>query len=992
MKLSKFIFAILFLSSIIAFSQQTQVSGTVTDEVGMSIPGVSVVVEGTKVGTLTDLDGKYSLNTEIGKKLQFSYVGMKTITKVVEGKQLDVQMAQDVMGLDEVIITGTSGNTTKKQLGSAITSIKAESIGESKSFVSIDEALQGQVAGAKINRNSGDPSGGVSVTLRGNNSITGSSEPLYIVDGVVINNNSGSLINLGGNTQNRLVDLDADGIERIEILKGAAAAAIYGSRASNGVVQIFTKKGKIGAPKISLSSSINFNEVRKTLPYNSVNFKWNSTSITDLTQTPVTRYNYQDYIFTKSQGFENDLGISGGNEKTTYSVSLSQFKNGGIIRNTDFARNSLRLRLDEKLFKSLSLSVGSYLSKSLSHDMPNGDGSTTVFGPLTGLIFLNNATDANANSFGIYPNFGGFGNPYETIDRVNISQNYLRNISDIQLKYSPFEGFNVNYVLGMDYSAGDGLMYIPLGFNANIDGESHKITNKSILYNSDINASYQYKLGENIALTTGVGYSYQYDEYNKFGMINSIVSPVESVIVVNPASVTSGADYRGQRAIWGGYIQQNIGYKEKLFLSFSGRMDGASTFGIEERQQFYPKASVSYSISEEDFWQENMSFINYFKIRAAWGQAGNLSALSPYLINSNYNSTIYGTLVGNYPSSLLGNDHLKPERQTEAEIGFDMNILKDRVGIEFSYYDKKVTDLLLLQNLPPSTGYTQKYDNIGGLTNKGLEILLKVRPVVGEFEWDITSIFSKNKNRLTNVVGGKVSIGAFGFSVAQTDQALGAFYGSFIARDANGNPVLTPTGFLQFAKGHYVNETLSDGSVIPVAVQDFDPITGQPTGIKLNKIIGDPNPDFTASLSNHFKYKNIGLGFQLDMSYGNDIMSWDKRISDRFEGGQAFGQELQGIIPKGSSAAKYLIFETFIEDGSFVKLREVYMSYNLKIEKSFLENVKFTLSGNNLISWDNYFGFDPEVNTGGQTNGVSGHVMASVPIPRTYKFGVVFNF
>ncbi len=982
MKQFSLLIVALLMGSISVFSQQIEVSGIITDESGEVMPGVSVQVVGTKVGTQSDFNGKYSIHTEMAEKLQFSYVGMKTKTREVVSNQLDIVLTEDMLGLDEVIVTGRAGIATKRQLGSSISSISAKNLSASKANVSIGEALQGQIAGARINRSSGDPSGGISIVLRGNSTVAGSSEPLYIIDGVIINNSSSSLLNLGGNTQNRLVDINPDDIERIEVLKGAAAAAIYGSRASNGVVQIFTKRGKTGKPNISYTASVNFNNVREYLPYNDSQLEWDGDNA-----VAATRYNYQDYIFQASTGFQNDLNVSGSTEKTGYSFSLSQYNNQGVVKNTDFNRKSGRIRLDQKVFDWMDVSIGTYFSNSKSNDMPNG----MNYGPITSLLFADNLNDATPDEFGNYANIGWMANPNEAIDRVKATQEYYRTISDVQVKLRPFEGFSVNYTFGLDKSNGEGLLFIPNGFNTKPNGVAEKNTINSLLYNSDINLSYHFNLLENLKSTTGIGYSYQYDESKYFNLGNNAVGTIESVLVTDFGSANGSYDRRNQMSMWGSFIQQSFAYNNLLFLTLAGRFDGASTFGADFRNQFYPKVGLSLSISDASFWEEGIKdIINSLKLRAAWGESGNLTALGAYSRFSNFNRADYGGNIGYYPSSLQGNLDLSPERQTELEFGFDMALLNDRLGVEFTYYNQDVTDLLLQRDLSPSTGYASRFENIGSMTNKGFEVMVKAKPVKGKFGWDLSGTFSKNENRLTHVEGGKMSIGFWGSSVAITDQALGVFYGTFLARDADGNILLDANGFVQKAKGHYEEEILSDGEGILVAVEDY--VDGQPSGETLKKVVGDPNPDFIASLTNTFNYKGVSLRVQFDMVQGNDVLSWDKRMNYLFAGGEATGLELSGEIPRGSSSPKFGIWESFVEDGSYVKLREVSLSYNLKLNTSYIKNIRFTLSGNNLISWDDHWGFDPEVNTGGQINGVTGQQMASVPIPRVYKFGIKFNF
>lgn len=974
-----FIFSVGF-----AFSQNA-VTGNVKNVSGEPLPGVNIQIKGTNHGTASDFDGNFEIIASQGDVLEFTFIGFASKEVIVSNEVIDLILQDDLLRLDEVIVTGTSGIATKKQLGSAISSISTKDLSDAKSVVSIGEALQGQVAGAYITRNSGNPSGGMSIRLRGPSTLTGSSDPLYIVDGVIVNNKSSQAIDLGGYTQNRLVDISPDDIERMEILKGAAAAAIYGSRASNGVIQIFTKKGVTGVPRVTFSSSVSLSKVRKTLPYNDSQLEWNSEGVA----VPATRYNYQDYIFDDATGYEAAINVSGGSDRTKYSVSGSLFDNDGIVRNTNFNRKTFRLRLDQELYSWLDMSVGSYLSTNESQDMPNGKN----YGPITGLLFADNIHDQDPDEFGNYPGVGiWMPSPRETIDRIDASQNNFRSISDIQLKATPFEGFRINYTFGFDHSNSEGLLYIPRGVNSRPNGETQKSTITSSLMNSDINLSYQFDITDDLKSTTGLGYSYQKEDNKYFSVRNDQVGPIEGVIVTDPSNAVGGSDYRSESSYWGGFIQETLAYKNKIFLTLAGRIDGASVFGEDERQQFYPKISASYSISDEDFWQESIGkTVNSLKLRAAWGQAGNLTALAPYQIFTNYNQLNYNGNIGYFPSSLQGNSDLKPERQTETEFGFDLGMFKGRLGLEFSYYNQDIEDLLIGRTLSPSTGFENRFDNVGTMNNKGYEILLRAKPIEGDFNWNITATLSQNKNVVTYVEGVRLSLGMWGTSVAQTDEALGVFYGTFFATDASGAKLLDANGFVQRAKGHYEDKVLSNGQIVQEPVQDYD-ANGQPTGTILKKTIGDPNPDFVASLTNEFKYKNFGLRFQFDFVQGNDVMSWDKRMGYLFKGGQPTAQELSGEIPKGSSSPNFSIFESFIEDGSYIKMRELTLYYNWRLKSSVVENIKISASGTNLFSIDDYYGFDPEVNTEGQSNGVRGQDMANVPIPQVYKLGVIVNF
>ncbi|RYF99772.1 MAG: hypothetical protein EOO02_16280 [Chitinophagaceae bacterium] len=375
---------------------QVTISGKATGPDGASLPGISVQVLKATYGASTGPGGEYSIKATLkeGKYiLQFTGVGFKPVEKqftvgAASTITVDAQLSEDVLMLNDVVVTGNAVATSKKKLANAVSTVSAKDIQYSAS-TGIDGALQGKVAGAQITQNSGNPAGGISVRLRGPSTIVGSSDPLYIVDGVIVNNDSRELIDLGGYAQNRLVDINPADIDHIEIIKGAAAAAIYGSRANNGVVQIFTKKGKTGKPQISFSTQFKTNSIRKKLEYNEYPFRFNNNVVTDLTQTPVTRYDFQDQIFSTGIGTDNTLSVSGGSETTKYYVAGSSLYNEGIINNTNFSRNGIRMNLSQKLNDIFTLSAGANYSMSASREIPNG-GLVEAYGALTGFIFSNN--------------------------------------------------------------------------------------------------------------------------------------------------------------------------------------------------------------------------------------------------------------------------------------------------------------------------------------------------------------------------------------------------------------------------------------------------------------------------------------------------------------------------------------------------------------------------------------------------------------------------
>ena len=969
-----FLFGVIMIFSGFASAQSFTVTGKVTGSDGTALIGASVKMENTSIGTITDLDGNYTLNitsSASNLNLVFSYVGYSPVTKTVAvvpgGKTtLDVVLNEDYIGLDEVVITGASAATTKKQYGNAISTVNSREI-EQAGALSIDRALSGKISGAIINQNSGNPDGGVSVTLRGYSTIVGQSDPLYIVDGVIIDNSSDALLDLGGFSQNRLADINPNDIDHIEILKGAAAAAIYGSQASNGIVQIFTKKGQLGKPKVSFSTSANMNTLRKEIHENMYPKVWANSDIHDLTQNDVKRYKMQDYVFSPGYGNENALSISGGAKNTKYYASLASYYNEGIMDNTNFNRYSARLNLDQILNKWISVSVGLNYINSKSRNVPNG-GINKFYGALTGMNFNNNTYDPEPDENGNYASPAGWvPNPLEAINNFKFFQNTNRMLSNVKFKFALMEGLNVNFNVGSDWYNQDATAYIPLGSHGAANGYARAALKNFQRLNADFNINYITEFGDFLKSTSALGMSAQRDKRHVAILTSDKISPfVETV----SGDITGKTDATGERSIQGLYIQQTFGLWDKLFITGAVRWDQASPFGINSRTQFYPKASVSYLVSDNDFWKDNLGVFNTFKIRASYGESGNMSALSDYERFSNYGDVNYLGALGFVPSTAMGNENVKPERQKETEFGIDFSMFNGRFGGEFSYYNVDVSDLLLQIELAPSTGFASRYENIGTMNNKGIELSLKGVPVKSkDLSWIVSGTFSKNKNVVNDIPGDQVTLhNTFGIVRAINGQPLGVHYGYYYERNEDGSIWLDDNGLPKRA----VNES----------------------GTKLKKVIADPNPDFVASLINELEYKNFTFRFQFDQVQGFDVFNFTDRVNTHpaFAGGHYDEDELKGLLPKGYNKAAYNIWERYIEDGSFIKLRELYLGYKFNPGTLGISNLNVYISGRNLYSFDKYLGWDPETSTAGQSNGVRGFDFNEVPIPRTFKIGLNATF
>ena len=1026
-------FALLLQLCGLCLMAQVRISGKVTDAEGKGIPGISVSVLNTTLGTSTDVDGAYTITGNLRPgtyTLQFSGVGFRGKTPSVQigtaaSYTTDVQLESDALKMEEVVVTGVSAGTTRRQLGSYMSTVRGDQLNKAASQ-NVLTALQGKAAGAQIIQNNGDPAGGVSVRLRGISSILSSSDPLFILDGVIINNATNRVTNtqsgydgtnfVGSIGQNRIADINPADIDHIEVLNGAAAAAIYGSRANSGVIQIFTKRGVSGAPVVNFSTGVIVSKLRKKLDVNMAPVKFGgptdgATAFTQdiitlvgnpaallTTTTPVTRYDYQDYIFRTAIGTDNNVSVSGGNDKTKYYTSGSFYYNQGIVKNSDYRKFNFRANIDQTLNNWLSFNLGLNYINSAANEKPDGN---SFFSPMNSVTIIGNFHDLwTRDALGNIKPVGERGrvNPVSVIEDFKQREEINRIITNLGLKLKPVKGLTFDYMLGFDTYSQNGTTYMPpFAYNVNtafwgggpsldptLNGYSSTGNDYFFAVNNELNGTYQFNINADIGSTTQVGYSLQYEK-NRYALLQGRgLSPF--VQTVNGAStILPAVDERSELSVSGAYIQQNFKFKNQLFITGAVRLDGSSVFGEDERKQVYVKANGSYIISESNFWKDNFDWWNFMKLRVAYGESGNLTGIGAYSRFKSYSSNSFLSRTALTSSSVLANEHVKPERQKELELGTDMAFFKDRVALTVNVYRKRVEDMLINRVIAPTNGFSSLLDNFGSLQNRGFEILLKGSPVVNkDLRWDVTLLYNHNRNKVLEV---GPSLTLFSTNAGAPISLLegypvGIFYGTFFAVDGSGNLVKNSSGIPQIEKG--VQNS-------PLSYTPQRDANGLPTGTTLRKVIGDPNPDYTASLTNELSYKRFNLSVQFDAVQGVNVFNADFRTRQGVGNGTVAEQEHLGQLPRGYILGVYQIEEWRVDDGSFVKLREVSLSYNVGRVK-FFRDLTLSLSGRNLISWDDYHGYDPEVNSAGQSTLLRGIDFGSVPIPATFRFGISTKF
>lgn len=1022
-KYAQFLFFFMLLHSLADVSAQSSSIQGVVLEQGSNIPlaGVNILVEDSSVGTITDLDGSFTLEIENAEnaRLLFSYLGYKSQRVELDGNNqaLNISLQIDATSLDEVVVIGSSITSSRRKLGNSVTSLESDLLLK-VTPVNITNALQGKIPGAQITQNSGDPAGGFSVRLRGPSTIKGTSEPLYVVDGVIASNLTTNVTNLNVGTgdgspgQNRMVDINPNDIQDISVLNGAAAAAIYGSRASNGVIMITTKKGSnlTDGPELFFKTSFNINQLRKRLDLNLTGEEFetvpnsplsgrlwpifgfdpdnNLTTFRYLSQNKfnTTRYDYQDNIFGTGIGNDSYLSMRGGTDKIGYFASLGYLTNGGIIQNTNYNRLSARLNFNHIVTDWLSYDFGFYFANSKSDEKPDGN---VFWSPVNAVNITNNTfditqRDGDGNLLAVENTRV---NPLSIIETFDINQNVSRIIPSLHVKLYPFKNLTVNQILGVDSYTQEGNILIPVYPYANVnpayfnDGYKSNATAEIFNWNYDINVGYQYDISDDIGSETTVGYSFQASELTFDGeQGRGLNSAGEPGIPLQTNPIDAKLD------IYGFFLQETFSMYDKFFLTLAGRVDGATNFDVDKRSNFYPKVSGSYVLVDGS---SASSFINSARIRGSYGEAGNLTAISPF---ERFGSFAPVDFQGNQTlqqNSRLGNPNLVPERTKEFEVGTDLSFLDNRVALLATYYSQNIEDLIVSRVLAPSIGGSSRTENVGTMENKGFELYSRVTAMkTKDLTWDVNLNFSTNKNKVTKTTGGDIIIAnVLGAPpVVREGEPLGVFYGTYYATNSSGEQILTGPSDNGVAEGTPQPER---GDVVTnTPMRDAQ---GQPTGDLLRKIIGDPNPDFILGLGTNLSYKSFSFSMLWESVQGFDIFDADKRTRQGVGLGRIAEQELKGEIVRGYIAGIYPIQEFRMEDGSFTKLREISLAYTLPSVGSF-SNLNVALSGRNLFSIDNFFSYDPEVNAGGQSNLLRSTNFGTVPIPRTISLSLSANF
>jgi TonB-linked SusC/RagA family outer membrane protein len=982
-----------FLPAALAAQATGTVRGRVVDAASQQqLAGVQVVIEGTRLGALTQQNGEYVITsvpagpqTLVARRIGYALARQAVTVLAGESVTADFRLGASATTLSEVVVTGTAAPTARRALGNTIETVAGTEVAESPAATSIDQALQGRITGAVISENSGQPGGGVSIRLRGTNSILGGAEPLYVIDGVIVDNNSEALVSLGGNAtrggaalSNRLADLDPADVERVEVLKGAAAAALYGSRANNGVIQIFTKRGRAGTARVTFSSE--YGTGRTPARYELVEIP--QASFADVAigaaarvGDAVGRFDAQDQIFRTARSSTNRLSVSGGGEATTFFLGGSYQNEQGILRNSDYNRLSMRANLTQRISSKLEVAVRGNFVSSGANFIPEGEQTQGV---LTGVIFTPSSFDASFDTVtGRYPaNPVLTTNALEVLNRYEAPEDVTRFVGGIEGTFQPMNSLTVRYLAGIDdYRREVRYLQPPRTQGPNFTGLVQNPVQFARQFNNDIALTHVWAPSTGIGLSTGLGFRYTSDQRETVTATAGDLPPEQTL--VGGATQTASQAQSEIRTI-GGYLEERLSWNDRLYLTGGVNVDASSAFGSEERVQFFPRVGLSYVVSETP---TAGGLLSSLRLRAAYGQTGGQPP-GAYTRFVNYIGTSFAGRPGLVGSTIAGNPNLKPERQREYEGGLEAAFLGDRAQLDFTYYDKLTHDLVLSVPLNPSSGALSQFQNIGELTNKGVEVALNALLLNNPgFTWRSRLSYAANRNRVIRLAASSDSLLTGYLNYVIEGQPVGVFYGGVYARDAQG-------------------AIAYDAAGLALRGRDTLTINGVTTTPFANRIIGDPNPDFTLNFSNSFELPaNVSVSVLFDGRFGNDVANFTRRISEFFGSDKIIEREIRGdTVPRTfgrNPNGRISVYEEYIEDGSFVKLREI--SIQKTFDETFVRglgvrNIVLRLAGRNLFTWTDYRGLDPEINLFSAQTVARGVDFATTPLPRQFVAGATINF
>jgi TonB-dependent starch-binding outer membrane protein SusC len=956
MRKSKFITLLLICFAAMPLISKAQVkllTGTVLDGKGRPVFGASILIQGTTAGTVSDEAGNFKLNMPARGTLMVSSTGYQSQTIKWNGSEdIKIEMVEDIARLDEIVVTGLSTTVKRRNLANNVTTITATQLNGVAPSQTFDQALSGKIPGATINSNTGAPGGGQSVKLRGVTSIYGNTQPLYVIDGVFVDNSStsaglnfttlaasgGALVSNQDNPSGRISDINAEDIENIEILKGASAAAIYGSRAAGGVIIITTKRGKVGRTRITFSQDLGFIEVRKLLGVRQFTAETaaslSSDSLTGVkyaaeftaAKAKGQLYDYEKEIFGNTGFARNTLvSVSGGTDKTTFYLSAGTKDETGIVKNTGYRNTSLRFNLDHHISDNVKVGISTnYLNTSANRGLSGNDNAGVTLG--IALSSTPQFAQLHPDQYGNYPNnpFAA-SNPLQTVALMQNHEGVNRFITGLGLEAI----FQRSEKSVTKFIGGGGFDYYGLQTNVLFPGElQFQAVNKGTSvqgFTDNLNINFilslvnSYTVNKDLILTSSTGFTQEDGNYNN--LLNAATQVISGQSNVDQAGSLTATQFRTQFQNQGIYLQEEASIIDAITVTAGVRFDRSSNNGDAQKFYAYPKAGLSWNLTHSGVMNPD-GFINNLKLRAAYGEANNTPA---------YGSKFTSMGVANideYPGSLIGlqegQPNIEPERQSEFEAGFDLSIMNGLVNFEFTYYKKNIYNFLMLSNPPSSSGFSSSWLNAGDLQNQGVEISLNARPVTTRnFVWNTTFNFWLNRSLVTRLITPPTPQGSFGY-------VLGSYQ---IQQGASATQILglSPTGIVKW---------------------------------------GDAEPIFQMNTYNELTFQNRwSLRFLLHWKNGGQNVNLTNLEND-FGGTSADwdAQTLQKGVPNGAYRISQIgvSAQEFVQNSGYLKLREIGLYYSFSTTRnSVVKGLRMGVSATNFWVVTKYASYDPEVSNFG---------------------------
>ncbi|MGA0560628.1 SusC/RagA family TonB-linked outer membrane protein [Larkinella sp. VNQ87] len=1005
------------------YAQDRLVTGRVTSsDDGSPLPGVSVTVKGRSQGTLTNETGDYRISVSGNATLVFSFIGFTSTEQVVgERTTINIVLQSDVKNLNEVVVTGF-GSQIKRELTGNIAKIRPSDI-QDQPVTTFDQALQGKAAGVQVNAGTGKLGQAIRINVRGQSSVSASNQPLYVIDGIPVTTEN---LSINAAPTNPLTDINPQDIESVEILKDASAAAIYGSRAANGVVLITTKKGKAGRTNVNFGAQYGSSEpTRKVRFMNAQEYvdfyrraAANRDRIDGTPQEDPDSYStyIEDFFNAQSLGtfgtpnqvdtkwgdlaFQDapfqqyDLNLNGGNDKTSFYISGQLLDQKGVLIGNALTRYTGRINLDHQVSNRVRVGLNMGLTRTLNKRL-SGDRQFDNPMQINALVPLTPSTDPETGlPIGTPPGDPSlplYYNPIINVGNFTFNTTVYRNISSLYGQLAIAKGLTFRTEFGLDVLNQQEERYWNSKTARNSSapqGLGQDRYNRVENYNTNNFFTYNTLFGRH-ALDATLGMSYQQWQ-RKLNQVEGRDFPSDAYRQIASAALISGGTSEQTNYRFLSYFARaNYKFADRYLLSASARIDGSSRFGRNSRYGFFPAVSAGWVISEEEFLRNN-NVVSFLKLRASFGRTGNAEIDNFPQLGLFIGDANYAGLPGQRPSQ-LANPDLKWETTDQFDVGVDFGFLNNRINGEIDYYDKRTSGLLLNVNVPGTSGFSSQFRNIGSLTNKGFEFVLNTENLVGAFRWNTSLNFASNRNKITDLQGQIIEGGFQAMSRAVEGQPLGVFFTREYAGvdPANGNALW------------YRNRPNADGTI--------DRSTTNVYNQAERVVIGSPLPKWTGGVTNTFSYKGFSLSVFFNGVFGNKINFFgvgqyssangiyeDNQTADQLaawtpENPNTNVPEARFYRANGSQASS-----RYIQDGSFVRLRTATLSYNLPktlISRIKLNSVRFFVSGQNLLTFTDYSGWDPEVNADDTvTNIAQGYDFYSAPQARTITGGINIGF